>query len=101
MCEGLSPLKLYESLACGIPVIVTDFPEISDIVRNGECGIVVKYNSPEEIAKAVRFLFENPGIRDLMGKKARKIAAEEHSWDKRAEQVDLILKHLVASNRNN
>ena len=38
---GVSPLKLYETLACGIPVIATDLPGQAEVVRAGNCGIVI------------------------------------------------------------
>src|SRR5262249_7677425 len=38
---GVSPLKLYETLACGIPVIATDLPGQAEVVRAGKCGLVI------------------------------------------------------------
>src|SRR5690606_3793062 len=38
---GLYPLKVFETLACAVPVIVTDFPGQADLVRKYRCGLVI------------------------------------------------------------
>jgi len=92
---GLSPLKVYEILACGVPAIVTDFPAQADIIREHQCGIVVSPDSPEEIAKAVKYLYENENERKEMGQRGRKVVLKEHSWDKRAEDTEKVLKEIA------
>lgn len=50
------PTKFVESMACGIPVIATVFSNITDYLKNGECGFIVNEFRPlnvvlEEIVK--------------------------------------------------
>lgn len=92
---GLSPLKVYEILACGVPAIVTDFPGQADIIREHQCGIVVSPDNPEEIAKAVKYLYDNENKRKEMGQRGRKVVLKEHSWDKRAEETEKVLKETA------
>lgn len=54
---GLSPLKMYETLACGVPIIVSDFPGQADLIRNGNCGLVIPPENEVSLAKAVSYLF--------------------------------------------
>lgn len=91
---GLFPLKLFETLACGVPVIVTDFPGQADLVRKYNCGIVIPPDNPEELAKAVSFLYNNPIIRKEMGIRGNEAINKEHSWDKRAEDTEVVLMKL-------
>ena len=36
---GLSPLKLYEAMACGVPVVTSELPGLGDVVRLHDCGV--------------------------------------------------------------
>lgn len=92
---GLAPLKLFESLASGIPVIATDLPFQADVVRLGGCGIVVPPADPASIAEAVESLSMNAEAAKAMGAKARKVAVEQHSWDARAAQTANFLNDVL------
>lgn len=92
---GLSPLKLYETLACGVPVIITDFPGQADLVNNNNCGLVIPPEDPEALAKAVAYLNAHPQERKEMGSKGRQLIEQEHSWDKRASVTEEVLLNLL------
>jgi len=88
---GLSPLKLYESLASGVPVIVTDFPGQADLVRQYKCGLVIPYDNPKALVKSVLHLYKNENTRRQMGNRGRNAIQKDHSWDKRAEQTSNLI----------
>ncbi|NVK18572.1 MAG: glycosyltransferase family 4 protein [Methylocystaceae bacterium] len=92
---GLAPLKLFESLACGIPVIASDMPFQSDVVRNGQCGYIVPAGQPDELASVVNKLLANPKESQKMGENARMVAVEDHSWFARAKDTHVLLKSVV------
>lgn len=96
---GLFPLKLFETIACGAPVIVTDFPGQADLVRRYSCGLVIPPDDPDALAKAVTILYTNPTMRLDMGVRGRKAIEEEHSWDCRAAKTDDLLRQILASKR--
>jgi len=91
---GLFPLKVFEALASGVPVIVSDFPGMADLVRDCGCGLVIPPENHHSLAEAVSFLHNNPSVREAMGMKGRELVSKEHSWDKRAEQTHLVLLSL-------
>jgi len=91
---GLYPLKLFETLACGVPVIVTDFPGQADLVRDGHCGIVIQDGDHEALAKAVSFFATNDDEQKHMGDNGANLIREHHSWDARAAQTHDILMTL-------
>lgn len=91
---GLFPLKLFETLACGIPAIVTDFPGQADLIRHSECGIVVPPDGVAELAEAVAWLNANPDQASVMGQRGHLVVVAEHSWDARAGQTFDIIKKL-------
>jgi glycosyltransferase involved in cell wall biosynthesis len=90
---GLSPLKLYETLACGTPVIVSDFPGMADLVRESGAGLAVEPCNPAALAEAVAYLYRNPEVREKMGTLGRTAVVGKHSWDCRAEATyDVLCK---------
>ena len=91
---GLSPQKLYEMLACGLPVIVTDFPDQADLVRSLDAGLVVPPDDPAALARAVAELRAIPLAREKMMKVAAVIKAE-HSWDVRVAEIEKVLARVV------
>jgi len=92
---GLFPLKLFETLACGVPVIVTNFPGQADLVRKYDCGIVIPPDNPEELLKAIKSIYKNKEKTKELGLKGANIVKKEHSWDKRVEDIDEILLEML------
>lgn len=93
---GLYPLKVFEALACGVPVIVTDFPGQADLVRTYECGLVVPPENPELLAEAVTRMYEDEETRREMGRRGRAAIVADHSWQHRADTIAQILENLLA-----
>lgn len=92
---GLSPLKVYETLACGRPVIVTDFPGQAELVRESECGIVIPPDDPDALAQAVSYLYHHDIERNEMGRRGREAVEQSHSWSQRASDTSKVLAGLL------
>lgn len=97
---GLSPLKVFESMACGVPVVVSDFPGQADLVRSVNCGIVVAPNDASSIARAVARLADHPEEARACGGRGRKAVEKRHSWRSRAGATDRVLRGCVRSTRD-
>jgi glycosyltransferase involved in cell wall biosynthesis len=82
------PNKIFEYMASGLPVIGSDFPLWREILVKNNCGICVDPTSPLDIAKAIRYLQENPEEARIMGENGRKMVAETYNW--RAEEKKLF-----------
>jgi len=92
---GLFPLKLFETLACGVPIIVTDFPGQADLVRQYSCGLVIEPNNAELLANAVADIFQHPKKRQKMGANGANAIQQYHSWDTRAAETDKAIRSLI------
>jgi glycosyltransferase involved in cell wall biosynthesis len=93
---GLYPLKVFETMACGVPVIVTDWPGQSDLVRSCNCGVVIASDDPSELAQAVSLLHSEPSMAAKLGGNGRRCLEAQHSWKARAYQTHEIILSLNA-----
>jgi len=82
--EGM-PVVIIESMACGIPVIASDVGGISDIVQDGYNGFLFRHGSPEEIAEAIKKIFDSDI--DKISANAFETGARFH-WEKVAHAYE-------------
>jgi Glycosyltransferase len=76
------PIKLFEYMACGLPVVASNFPEISKVVEEADCGILVDPTNVDEIADAIIYLLEHPEDARRMGVNGRRAVKEKYNWEK-------------------
>lgn len=84
--QYFSPLKVYEYLAAGLPVVASAVGQLPAIL-DGD-GVLVPPSDPAALAGALDGLAADPALRSRMGRLARAHAVERHSW---AGVVDRIL----------
>jgi glycosyltransferase involved in cell wall biosynthesis len=94
---GLAPLKLFESMACGVPVVVTDFPGMADIVRRENCGVVIPQKDGKALARAVAKLSAEPELSGEMGARSRSAAVRQHSWAGKARETFDLIQQVLSS----
>ena len=92
---GMSPLKLYETLACGVPAIVTDYHGQAEVVREHDCGIIVGQDDAAGLARAVARVATEENRRRGWGDNGRRAVKENHSWDERAGRTDQLLRSVL------
>jgi len=92
--NGLSPLKVYEYLACGRPVVASDFPWISGVLREGPCGIVVEPDDPPALRDGILWLLEHPEEAEEMGRRGRERIEKHFTWDIAVDRIAEIIDDL-------
>jgi len=83
-------------MGVGLPVIVSDFPELKKIVEGNRCGICVNPLEPKEIAKAVEYLIEHPEEAKEMGENGRKAVLEKYNWENESKKLLKVYETLCA-----
>jgi len=91
---GYSPLKLYEYMACGKPVVATETAGF-EIVRQYNTGILVNPENPEEFSNAIVKLLLNEKLREQMGARGRKLIVSEYSWESAAKKTIEVFRTLL------
>ena len=86
--QYFSPLKVYEYMAAGLPVVASRVGQLPEIM--GESAYLVPPSDPEALAEALDALVANPVERARVGSDNRRQAEREHSW---TGTVDHILTH--------
>ncbi|MGR8952762.1 MAG: glycosyltransferase family 4 protein [Gammaproteobacteria bacterium] len=90
-----SPLKLFEYMGCGIPVVAAAAGQITQIVRHEETGLLY---SPGDLAALTEYcdrLLGNPEEREILGRAAAKEIHARYTWDHNAERVVEIARKLI------
>lgn len=75
-----SPLKVYEYLAAGLPVVASALGEIPEVLEHGRTGVLVPPGDVDALARALTDLADDPGERDRLGARARHAATTRHDW---------------------
>lgn len=74
------PIKMFEYMAAGIPVIASDFPLWRGIMESAECGVCVDPLDPRAIARAIDDLLADPDRAMKMGENGRRAVLERFNW---------------------
>jgi glycosyltransferase involved in cell wall biosynthesis len=73
--EGL-PMAMIEAMSCGLPVVVFDHADISDVVRHGENGMLIRPGDLDGFSEAVKGLLQDRGFHKKLSRGALQIRAE-------------------------
>lgn len=74
------PVKMFEYMCAGMPVIASDFPLWREIVLKYNCGLCVDPQDSKAIAEALDYLIDNPQIAEEMGRNGFKAVQTEFNW---------------------
>ena len=84
--EFTSPLKLFEYMAAGKPIVATGVPSVLEILRPGENSVVAPPDDAEEFLRGLRLVLGDPGLCARISERARSDAAD-YTWEKRVEKI--------------
>lgn len=74
------PVKMFEYMAAGLPVIASNFPLWIDIIEGSGCGLCVDPLKPTEIAAAIDYLADNPEVVQTMSQNGQNAIKNKFNW---------------------
>lgn len=91
-----SPLKLFEYMGCGVPVVAAALGQIADVVRDDENGVLYSPGDLAGLADACDRLLQDPQRRQRLGRAAAELVHRRFTWKENARRiVDLVQRGRI------
>jgi len=87
------PWKFFESLACGVPMLVEEGTLRAELVRKLNCGVILKSDEACDVSNAINSLADDPLYHHLMSN-AAKSASSEFNWEAMSEKLVHVYRQL-------
>ena len=81
-----SPLKLFEYMAAGKPIVATGVPSVLEILRPGENSVVTPPDDEEEFIRVLQLVLRDSELCARISQRARSDAIE-YTWEKRVSKI--------------
>jgi glycosyltransferase involved in cell wall biosynthesis len=81
------PIKIFEYMAAGIPVVASDFPLWKEIVEGNNCGICVRADDINAIVDAVSKLLKDENLANQMGENGKRAVKEKFNWEAESRKL--------------
>jgi glycosyltransferase involved in cell wall biosynthesis len=89
------PVKMFEYMAAGLPVISSNITLWKEIVEGNKCGICVDPLNPKEIADAISYIISHPEEAKLMGANGRRAVLEKYNWTVEETKLYGVYEELI------
>lgn len=87
-----SPLKLFEYLACGRPVVATDVGGVAEIIKSSGGGLLVRPDDPDALSSGILELLKDEARQKEMGTRGRNYVLKNNTWKISARKVQEIFR---------
>jgi glycosyltransferase involved in cell wall biosynthesis len=92
-----SPLKLYEYMASGTPVVATSVGQITQVIDQKRNGLLVPPEDSNAMADALKLLLDDQALHQSCASQAREEAVSQYSWDQYVSRLENVLSELTSS----
>ena len=82
-----SPLKVYEYMAAGLPVVVSRVGQLAQLIQDGDNGLLCTPGDATNLAHTLASLIHDLPLRQRLGQAARNTMVPNHTWDAVARRV--------------
>jgi len=94
------PVKLFEYMAAGLPVIASDFALWRNIVEGERCGLVVNPMDSVAIARAMEMLLNDPREAERMGHRGRRAVCDRYQWESEFGKLARFYEEILSGARH-
>jgi len=82
-----SPLKIYEYMAAGLPIVASCVGQLNELISDGVTGLLCPADDPRALAARLQLLRNDASLRARLGAAARRRVLDGHTWGATAERV--------------
>ena len=93
------PVKMFEYMAAGIPVIASDFPLWKQIIEDNNCGLCVSPKDPKALAAAINALLNDEQNCIRLGHNGKQAVRNKFNWTIESEKLIAFYQGLIKKNR--
>ncbi|MCG9893728.1 MAG: glycosyltransferase family 4 protein [Thermosynechococcaceae cyanobacterium MS004] len=91
-----SPLKVYEYMAAGLPVVASDVGQLREVIQSGVNGLLCPAGDAAALTQSLVVLQQQPALRQRLGQAAQDTILAQHTWHQRVAQIlDLARRALL------
>jgi glycosyltransferase involved in cell wall biosynthesis len=90
------PLKLFEYMICGKPVIVSDLPVMKKVIEEAGCGLFVDPMDIEDVSSTIVYALEHSEELSAMGKRAKEAISAKYNWEKMEKVLVEVYQKMCA-----
>ena len=90
------PVKVFESWACGLPVIATDLPPIRPFYPRNQLGLLVPPNDPEALARVIQEVLSQPELIEKYGREAKKLVTRRYNNQSEVRKLARFYRKVMA-----
>jgi glycosyltransferase involved in cell wall biosynthesis len=87
-----SPTKLFEYMAMGKAIAASNLDQLAKVLSHGDTALLSEPGNVSEFVGAVQLLASDARLRESLGKRARAVAIERHTWARNAGNVFAAVK---------
>jgi len=91
-----SPLKVFEYMAAGLPVVAPAIPRLARILGPGHERLLYDAQAPHALADALAYLADHEDDRRHLGAAARRRVCAEFSWEAHCRKLDEAIRQAIA-----
>jgi glycosyltransferase involved in cell wall biosynthesis len=95
--DYFSPMKIFEYMAAGRPIVAARVGQTPTIIEHGITGLLYNPDDPVELARSILELRASPAKAARLGDAARQEVISRHTWDHRRDSILQIIRSLSAA----
>lgn len=85
--KWMSPMKMFEYMASGVPLIASKLPVLCEVLENEKNALLVPSDHVQSWVSALDRLLEDPNLYKIISERAKSDFKNKHTWEKRAELI--------------
>jgi glycosyltransferase involved in cell wall biosynthesis len=89
------PIKLFECMSSGLPVIGSRLPALQKVIRRAGCGLLVEPSDADSLAEAIVYLLTHPREAARMGRRGRQAVRDIYNWKRMEERLFAVYSKVI------